>query len=84
MDESDLLLSSIKALGLKVTDHVYDFNRVSMWKVPDISYMKDATQMYNLYVDENMCDYTWCRYDGGWNDCYVNNDKILLEQFVLS
>ena len=77
------VLKEIKRLGLKVTDPKFRLKEGYLfWDVPEQSMLKNAIEMYNLYVDEKIGDFTQIS-SGGFKSNCVERDKDLLKQFII-
>ena len=77
------VLKEIKRLGLKVTDPKFRLKEGYLfWDVPEQSMLKNAIEMYNLYVDEKIGDFTQIS-SGGFKSNCVEQDKDLLKQFII-
>lgn len=72
-----MLLTSIRKLRLKVTDPIDGVKRGNEWHVFDLSKLKNAYEIYNLYADEKICGQISC---DGIGAC-LQDDKDLMYQF---
>ena len=77
---SSNLLSSIKTLGLKVTDSKFRLKCSHLWDVSGQSLLKNAVEMYNLYVDGEIDNYTTICLSNGVRKCWLKDDEIFMEQ----
>lgn len=78
--EVSKFLTSIRALGLKVTGPIYGVIRVYHWEVLGIYLLKNATEMHNLYVDEKIFDCKCCR---GYRGYCLRDDKTLIDHVYI-